>query len=961
MSLLTKKFTRDSLKRASGGGVGVSNDIEDASRVEIIRKEISRTRSKSLQNRNALNEQQRRHRSLSRGPSSPYRSVGIDNRKFQPDPSGPKLPNTLHPNDVFNQAYNEAELLTQMSSLTEPTWAPSVVGGSDINSVNHRQTHQNQRSRTVNYNNLRHQTRFQQNNPRIRPNRATITISTAKDRKEKKILLLDNSETETGKVDPFKSNSDYRHHETHSVRTEGIEVYGIERDEVRDEVDDGETLVKNTPSIPQNASKIDKRDDVPIDGKYLQGSNEKKVSSKRRSKARRADDDSNVLRTRGRSGRPKTKGKRMKRSSSVSSQRSSQTTKTASAAPVVSKSISTSSSFSASISSRKRSTKNSSIPRGRRISNEKQKSSTNTRSSSVPPSIKNSKHYQRTSSMPPSSSEIKEMHRRSDDSTNESSGDENVVLNRINHYGGVNGHEQKMKTTSDLNSNATMSTMVNTASTVADTSMCSSQSKSQSMVSFSLRSPISGMSSVEHSLTPSSAVEAARISLRSRLHRSNSNRSTSSVQSESIISSAGNQRVPLSVNTDRKTQAPSAVVQTKTTYPSRTHKLQDAHVKKIHEQRLQRRLELEMERRQKEEEKERRKSATLSHSTIEADGEPHHTTITTLVFDFLLFNSLLLLALPKRIILYLWSRAFSKKWTAHRKNVLLTGANFAMGSEIAKQFAMEGANLILMLHSTSSSKNNLNWLVEECHALGSGKILCYSADLSNTTSTRLALQQAAKDFNDRFDVVILNGEYKSHGCLFEEILDVHEIEKMVKENIFGCIMTLHHLLKLIPKTSDSRIVILSSTSGMVASPYRSVCGATQHALKGFCDSIRMELNSTYTERRAPKVCFASFPELVGQNILNRDNIDSPVSRMGAERAPMKTRSWARVPLQQAVHDLLHTIKIGERDFGAPQHVVIWRLIQVLAPGLVDFSVFRHFRKTQYRAVEDVRSAPQKKH
>mmetsp|Transcript_3912 Transcript_3912/g.10237 ORF Transcript_3912/g.10237 Transcript_3912/m.10237 type:complete len:978 (-) Transcript_3912:80-3013(-) len=954
MPLLTKKFTRDSLKRASGVGVGITNDSKDVSMAEIIREEKSHIRSKSMQNRNALNERQRRQRSFSGGPSSPYRSFGSDNHKSQVDPAGPKLRNTVHPNDVFNQAYNEAELLTQMSSLTEPTWTPSVVGGSDINSVNNGQTRQNQRNRTTCYSNLRHQTCLERNNTRIRPKRATITISTAKDHKETKILLLDNIENETRKVGPIKSDINYGHHERANHGIERNEVHRIEREEVRDDVKNGKILLTSTPSYPHNTTEIDQRDDVPNDDLCRQSSKEKHTSSRHRSKARREDDASHVLRIRGRSGRPTTDRKSKKRSSSLSSQRSSQTTKTASKAPTISEFVSTSSSYSTSVASTNRRAKKSSIVVGRQTTGIKQKGSTTTRSSSVPPSTANSKRNQRTLSMPPLDSKKEEKQRLCDESTNKSRGKKNVVSNRINRCSGADVTEQKIKTNSESNSNGTMNTVLNTVSIAADIKSCSSQSKYQSTVSSN--SPIPGMSLVECSSTPLSAVQAARISLRPRLRRSNSNRSISSANPESMISSVENEKGSSSGNTDRKPKSVVApTLATKTKYPSRTHKLvQDAHVKKIHEQRVQRRTELERKRQKKGGEKHYRKAAIVAQSTIEADGEePHHTTTTTLVFDFLLFNFLLLLALPQRIIFYLWSLTFSKTWTARRKNVLVTGANSAIGSEIAKQFAIEGANLILISHSTSSSKSNLNRLVEECHELGSGKILFYSANLSNAISARLALEQAAKDFNDTLDVVILNGDNKSHGCLFEEILDVHQIEKMVKENVIACIVTLHYLLKLIPKTSDSRIVILSSTSGMVASPYRSVCGATQHALKGFCDSIRMELASTYSNRRAPKVCFASFPELVGQNIHNRDDLDSPISQMGAERAPMKTRSWARIPLQQAVHGLLDAIKKGERDFGSPQYLVIWRLVQVLAPGLVDFSVFRHFRKTQYRPGEDV--------
>ena len=139
MPLLTKKFTRDSLRRANGGGVSVPYESEEQAKAEMIRREMALARAKSMRSRNALDQQHRRHRSLSRGPSSSYRPIGAEIANAKTDSGQPKPTKLAHPNDEYSQAFSEAELLTQMSSLTEPTWAPSVVGGSDINSAHHRQ------------------------------------------------------------------------------------------------------------------------------------------------------------------------------------------------------------------------------------------------------------------------------------------------------------------------------------------------------------------------------------------------------------------------------------------------------------------------------------------------------------------------------------------------------------------------------------------------------------------------------------------------------------------------------------------------------------------------------------------------------------------------------------------------------------------------------------------------------
>eukprot|EP00533_Pseudo-nitzschia_delicatissima_P003226 CAMPEP_0116094336 /NCGR_PEP_ID=MMETSP0327-20121206/9076_1 /TAXON_ID=44447 /ORGANISM="Pseudo-nitzschia delicatissima, Strain B596" /LENGTH=893 /DNA_ID=CAMNT_0003585931 /DNA_START=82 /DNA_END=2760 /DNA_ORIENTATION=+ len=893
MPLLTKKFTRDSLRRANGGGVSVPNESEEQAKAEMIRREMALARAKSMRSRNALDQQHRRHRSLSRGPSSSYRPIGAEIANAKTDSGQPKPTKLAHPNDEYSQAFSEAELLTQMSSLTEPTWAPSVVGGSDINSAHHRQNHQNQRSRTANYNNIRHQKSFQNNNARVHKSRGTSTISTVKDQKDTKVLLFDDRVERRTTFGNDKSNTNRGNHERAFVGIEGLEVRRVEQNERKEDDRDDKTIGSSTKHLSKDMETSAMRDDAPEDELLLSTSRNRRSLPSRRSKIRGTDDESNASRTRGRSGRPSGKRKSKKRSSSISSQRSAQSTRTASTTPTISKHSSTSSSISSSLASRKSKT-STTMPTRRRTNGEKDKSSTILRSSSVPPSSSNSKRSQRTSSVPPKTFNMSEMERN-------------------NRYGDVLGRNRGSKNITEPDKNATDVTL-NTASTMADLTTASSQSNVHSKVSFAASS--------DSSFTPSSSIEAARMSLRPRLRRSNSNRSISSMQSESVISITSNRR---------ETSRERAREKTRMSFPddeSQTLEVtQEIHRKRDRETKQRRRHELEtkQERRQRKEEKRRQqKEARVASLAPEEDGdEPYPTTTSTLLIDFLVFHLLLLLTLPQRVVLNLWSRVFSKKWTARRRNVLVTGANSALGSETARQFATEGANLILVSHSTASSANGLTSLVNECHELGCGEIKCYSADPSNAVSTELTLRQAAKDFDDRFDVVILNGETKSHGCLFEEIVDVHQIEKMVTENTLGCIMALHYSLKHIPKSSDSRIVILSSTSGVIASPYRSVYGATQHALKGFCDSIRMELNETYTERRSPKICFASFPELVGQNIQNRGRLDHRMSRMGTDIAPMKTRTWAGIPLQQAAHALVGAIASGERDFGAPRYVNTW--------------------------------------
>ena len=294
-----------------------------------------------------------------------------------------------------------------------------------------------------------------------------------------------------------------------------------------------------------------------------------------------------------------------------------------------------------------------------------------------------------------------------------------------------------------------------------------------------------------------------------------------------------------------------------------------------------------------------------------------------------------LLLLPETIKKYLTK----PRWSGKGKCVLITGASSGIGAEIARQYAAQGAFLALV----SRTSQDLDRVAQECRELGSSKALFYAADLANPVSIKLAMKQALKDFG-KFDVVVLNAG-RSQGCYFEEIKDPSQIETMIKLNINGAITCLHYILPQIPKNSDSRIVVMSNTTGIVAAPYQSVYSATKHALTGFANSLRIELKNTYGNE-SPKICLVSFPEVAGTRC-NTGRMD-----MGAKLPPAKWYSWAGIPLPHAVRDLLPAIALGRREFGQPAKFNMWRSLYAICPGWVDVWMMKYIQKTHYRPLDE---------
>jgi short-subunit dehydrogenase len=277
----------------------------------------------------------------------------------------------------------------------------------------------------------------------------------------------------------------------------------------------------------------------------------------------------------------------------------------------------------------------------------------------------------------------------------------------------------------------------------------------------------------------------------------------------------------------------------------------------------------------------------------------------------------------------------SSTWQATSRNVLITGASRGIGAELARNFAKEGARLALL----ARNKDGMKDIAEECKQLGAERVETYSCDLTENKQIETACLQAIQDF-EGFDVVVLNAG-RSQGCYFEEIQDIDQIDYMLKLNIGGVVITLQKLLPAVFKSKHSRIVVVSSTAGIIPVPYRSVYCASKAALNGFCGSVRMELIDTYADA-APHVCVINFPEVKGTS-LNTGRMD-----FGAKLKPVQFKNEAASDLKPACELCMGAIRQGQRSWGEPTKVKILLPLYSFIPGILEVLIMRHLKKTHFR-------------
>ena len=176
------------------------------------------------------------------------------------------------------------------------------------------------------------------------------------------------------------------------------------------------------------------------------------------------------------------------------------------------------------------------------------------------------------------------------------------------------------------------------------------------------------------------------------------------------------------------------------------------------------------------------------------------------------------------------SKPFSKKV------VVLTGASSGIGRELALQLAGQGAMLAL----ASRNVEQLQEVAELCRQRG-GEALVVPTDVSEQSQCRNLVEQTLKEFG-RIDTLINNAGISMHAR-FEEILDVCLIEKIMRVNFLGSVYCTYFALPHLKQTKG-RLVGVSSYGGKFPSPMASGYGASKHAMAGFFDSLRIELEDT---------------------------------------------------------------------------------------------------------------------
>jgi short-subunit dehydrogenase len=245
--------------------------------------------------------------------------------------------------------------------------------------------------------------------------------------------------------------------------------------------------------------------------------------------------------------------------------------------------------------------------------------------------------------------------------------------------------------------------------------------------------------------------------------------------------------------------------------------------------------------------------------------------------------------------------------------IVVTGASSGIGLTIARRAAGEGAKVVLAARDEAS----LRQAVDEIVADG-GQAAYAVADVGNKDDVAGIVRVAQERFGG-FDTWVNDAGVGVYAKL-EEISE-EDHRRIFETNYWGLVYGSLAAVRVL-KERGGALINMGSIASEMPTPLLSAYAASKHAVKGFTDSLRLEL----IEEKAP----------VSVTLIKPSGIDTPF----AQHAPNYMDKAAQVPPPAYDPDLvadavLHAAETPTREITVGGAGKLMTLLAHVAPHLAD--------------------------
>jgi short-subunit dehydrogenase len=223
--------------------------------------------------------------------------------------------------------------------------------------------------------------------------------------------------------------------------------------------------------------------------------------------------------------------------------------------------------------------------------------------------------------------------------------------------------------------------------------------------------------------------------------------------------------------------------------------------------------------------------------------------------------------------------------------VVITGASSGIGLVTARMAARRGAKLVLAARSWDA----LHQLSDEIKAEG-GEAVAVVADVGQEEDVRRIASAAIENFGG-FDTWVNNAGVSIYGRVLDVSMEDHR--QLFETNYWGLVhgsrVAAEHL-----RTRGGAIINVGSSLSDRAIPLQGTYCASKHAVKGYTDALRMELE----EEGAP----------VSVTLIKPSAIDTPYKDHAKNYLPVEPENPPPVYAPETVAEaILYSAEHPERD------------------------------------------------
>lgn len=258
-------------------------------------------------------------------------------------------------------------------------------------------------------------------------------------------------------------------------------------------------------------------------------------------------------------------------------------------------------------------------------------------------------------------------------------------------------------------------------------------------------------------------------------------------------------------------------------------------------------------------------------------------------------------------------------------NVVVFGASTGIGEEIAYEYARNGGNIVLV----ARQEVVLQRVAHQCQLLGAGSVHVVPADLSSREGCVRASEASSASLQGKIDIVILNHVLGWWGWWLSNDTATTSKNFDTAEKIFAVNSLSYIYLStlLMPALSSSKgqLVVVSSGAGQMGLPKVAPYSSSKHALHGFFDSLRLELEHK------------NIPVSVSICVLGRIDTDQQRQTTGSDlqHVPSANVSLTAQAIVAAGNNRMRTL-----FYPPDQGLWVVSLLRPLIPSLFDKLVLR---------------------